>query len=516
MSTPAVAGAAPAPITGGLLAFITFILGMGSFMNILDLSIANVSVPSIAGDLGVSYTQGTWVITSYAVSEAVLLPMTGWLALRFGQVNMFSTATLLFTFASLLCGLAPSFEFLVAARVLQGMVGASMIPLSQTLLTTIYPPQKRGMALGLWSMTTVLAPVVGPLAGGWLTENYSWHWVFLINLPVGLAVAFFARLILKPYESPRRNLPIDYVGLILLAVGVGAMQIVLDKGHELDWFESNFILALTTLSIIALSFFIVWELTAEHPIVDLSLFARRNFLVGALCLLIGSMAFFGIVVTLPLWLQSFQGYTPFWAGKVVAFGGILAIIMGPIVGANIQRVDARAVATFGFVFSAAVSFYSTRFTPDVDYWTVTLTRFAMGLGISCFFMPLVTINLSGLEGRQIAAASGLSSFMRNLGSSFGTAVLVTLWSDRATLHQSQLVEHITDYSIITQQSLSQLSSMGLSHTAGLAYINALIQPQAYLLATNDILLLSGFMMLSLVLIIWWAKPPFTVKGGRGH
>ena len=508
--------AAPIPsMPAGKLALTTFVLGLGSFMNILDLSIANVSVPSIAGDLAVGYTQGTWVITSYAVSEAVMLPMTGWLVQRFGQVRMFVMATLLFTLASLLCGVAPSFEFLVFARVLQGIVGASMIPLSQTLLTAIYPPQKRGFALGMWSITTVLAPVIGPLAGGWLTENLTWHWVFLINLPVGIAVASLANILVKSYETPKRKVPVDYVGLVLLAFGVGAMQIVLDKGHELDWFESGFIATLTAISVIALTLFVIWELTDEHPIVDLRLFARRNFLVGAVCLMVGSMAFFGIVVTLPLWLQSFQGYTPFWAGKVVAFGGVLALMMGPIVGGNIHRIDARAIATFGFVVSALVSFWSTRFTPDVDFWSVALTRLAMGLGISCFFLPLVTINLSGLEGRQIAAASGLSSFMRNLGSSFGTAVMVTLWSDRATLHQSQLVEHITRYSPTTQQTLDTLnSSLGLSQTAGLAWINSTLQPQAYLLATNDIMLLSGLMMLSLVLVIWWAKPPFTIKAAR--
>jgi DHA2 family multidrug resistance protein len=498
----------------GTLALTTLVLGLGSFMNILDLSIANVSVPSISGNLGVSYTQGTWVITSYAVSEAIMLPMTGWLAQRFGQVRMFVMATLLFTLASLLCGMAPSFEVLVAARVLQGMVGASMIPLSQTLLTTIYPPDKRGLALGLWSMTTVLAPVVGPLAGGWLTENFSWHWVFLINLPVGLSVALLANILVKDYESPRRKVPVDYVGLVLLAIGVGAMQIVLDKGNELDWFGSSFIVTLMIISVVSLSLFVAWELTEEHPVVDLHLFARRNFLVGAVSLMVGSMAFFGIVVTLPLWLQSFQGYTPFWAGKVVAFGGVLALMMGPIVGANIHRIDARAIATFGFVVSALVSFWSTRFTPEVDFWSVALTRLFMGIGISCFFLPLVTINLSGLEGRQVASASGLSSFMRNLGSSFGTAVMVTLWSHRATVHQAQLVEHVTAYSQPTQQTLTQLGALGLSQQGGLAWINGTIQAQAYLMATNDLMWLSGLMMLSLVLLIWWAKPPFTIRSGR--
>ncbi|MCB1796999.1 MAG: DHA2 family efflux MFS transporter permease subunit, partial [Candidatus Competibacteraceae bacterium] len=230
-----------------------------------------------------------------------------------------------------------------SARVMQGMVGASMIPLSQTLLTSIYPPQRRGLALGLWSMTTVLGPIIGPLAGGWLTENLSWHWIFLINLPLGIIVASLVAMLFRGRETPRRNSPVDFVGLGLLVVGIGTLQILLDKGNELDWFGSSFIIGLACLAAIALAFFIVWELTDAHPVVDLRLFGRRNFAIGVTCLMVGSIAFFGTVVVLPLWLQSYQGYTPLWAGKVIAFGGVLALLLGPVVGANIHRIDARAV-----------------------------------------------------------------------------------------------------------------------------------------------------------------------------
>jgi DHA2 family multidrug resistance protein len=450
------------------------------------------------------------------VSEAIMMPLTGWLAQRFGQVRMFVMATLLFTLASVLCGLAPNFPVLVAARVLQGVFGASMVPLSQALLTSLYPPHRRGMALGLWSMTTILAPIVGPLAGGWLTEAFSWHWVFLINLPFGVLVAMASWNMLKDKETATRKIPVDYVGLALLAIGVGALQILLDKGNELDWFGSGIVIALACVSFVAIAFFIAWELTDEHPVVELRLFARRNFAIGSICMMLGSMAFFGTVVLIPLWLQTFQGYTALWAAKVVAFGGVLALMLGPVVGANIHRVDARLVATIGFTVFALVAFWSSGFTPDVDYWTVAVSRLLMGIGISCFFLPIITINLSGLHPSQIASASGLSSFMRNLGSSFGTAVMVSLWDHEAIIHHADMVEHVTDFDQPSIDYLAALRSAGLSAEQALAALDNTINSQAFLMATDDVLWISGVVMLCLIAPIWLARPPFTVRAGGGH
>lgn len=494
---------------GGTLALATFALGLGAFMNILDLTITNVSVPSIAGDLGVSFTQGTWAITSYAVAEAIMLPLTGWLAQRFGAVRMFVSATLAFTLASLFCGLAFTFPMLLGARVMQGVVGASMIPLSQSLLTNAYPPQKRGLALGLWSMTTILGPIAGPLAGGWLTENLSWHWIFLINLPFGLIVASLVAFLFRGRETPRRRTPVDFVGLSLLIIGIGTLQIMLDKGNELDWFSSPFIIGLAAISGMALAFFVAWELTDDHPIVDLHLFGRRNFAVGVTCLMLGSVAFFGTVVVMPLWLQSYHGYTPLWAGKVIAFGAMLSLFLGPLVGANIHRIDARIVATFGFITFALVSFWSARFTPDVDFWTLALTRMSMGIGISCFFIPLVTINLSGLGPHQIPAAAGLQNFMRNLGSSFGTAIMTALWDHKGIEHHARLVEHVTAYNPLATRYLEQLQATGLSAEQALMQLDRTITTQAYLLSTNAVMFISGMLMIGLIGLIWWAKPPFT-------
>jgi DHA2 family multidrug resistance protein len=515
-SGAAAAPAPPPPMTGAPLALVTAVLGFGSFMNILDMSIANVSVPTIAGDLGVSYSQGTWVITSYAVSEAIMMPLTGWLALRFGQVRMFVAATLLFTLASLLCGLAPNFPLLVGARVLQGVFGAAMLPLSQALMVSIYPPQKRGMALGLWIMTTILAPIVGPLVGGWLTETFSWRWIFLINLPFGIVVAMLSWQLLQARESERRKLPVDYVGLILLTIGIGTLQILLDKGNELDWFASGTIIALAVTSFVALAFFVAWELTEEHPVVDLHLFGRGNFAIGSACLMLGSMAFFGGVVLIPLWLQTFQGYTALWAGKVAAFGGVLSIFLSPLIGANIHRVDARIFATIGFTVFALVSFWSSNFTPDVDYWTVALSRLLMGIAASCFFLPLVSINLSGLLPSQMASASGLSGFMRNLGASFGTAMMVSMWDHRAIGHHAGMVEHVTPFDPAATAYVDTLTALGLDTRQALATLDNTINVQGFLMATNDMQIVGGLLMLALIVPIWFARPPFTVEAGEAH
>ncbi len=511
--------AQPNTLSGIKLVAATFALGLGSFMNILDLTIVNVAVPTIAGDFAATPTEGTWIITSYSVAEGIMLPLAGFLAGRFGEVRTFVAATLLFTLASLLCAMSASFPMLLSSRVMQGVFGASMIPLSQTLITSIFPPHQRGLALGLWAMTTVIAPIVGPLTGGWLTDNVTWHWIFLINLPVGLLVGISAAILLAGrdvIQPGRRHQKIDWIGLALLIVGIGSLQILLDKGNELDWFNSSTIVTLAVFAALGLLVFVVWELGEPAPLVDLSLFRQRNFVVGAVCLLLGSIAFFGVIVIIPLWLQLFQGYTAFWAGKTVAFGGVLAFILGPIIGANIGRVDARAITTFGFVVFALVGYWSAQFTPDIDYWTVALSRLFMGIGISCFFLPLITIILSGLPAERIAAASGVSNLMRNLGISFGTAITTWLWNNGATRNHAQLMENIHDYNPAVSDYLERLRQLGMPDAAAHAYLENMITIQSYTLATDQILTVSATLMLSLVTLVWWAKPPFVVRRGGGH
>ncbi len=509
----------PPPVLSGIrLVAATLALGLGSFMNILDLTIVNVAVPTIAGDFAATPTEGTWVITSYSVAEAILLPLAGFLAGRFGEVRTFVAATLLFTLASLLCATSVSFPMLLASRVMQGVFGASMIPLSQTLITTIFPPHQRGLALGLWATTTVIAPIVGPLTGGWLTDNISWHWIFLINLPVGLMVGIGVAFLLAGRDTidpAKRHQKIDWAGLALLIVGIGSLQVLLDKGNELDWFNSSTIITLAIFAAIGLVTFVVWELGETAPLVDLYLFTHRNFVVGAVSLLLGAIAFFGVIIISPLWLQVVQGYTAFWAGKTVALGGVFAFILGPIIGANINRIDARAITTFGFIVFAGVGYWSAGFTPDIDYWSVALSRLFMGIGISCFFLPVITISLSGLPAERIAAASGITNLMRNLGISFGTAITTWLWNSQATRNHAVLMESIHAYNPSLNEYLAHLRQLGMTDEGAHAYLENVITVQSYTLATDQILAISATLMLSLVMLIWWAKPPFVASRG-GH
>ena len=320
------------PLEGAKLVIGTIAVSLAVFMNVLDTSIANVSIPSISGDLGVASDQGTWVITSFAVANAISVPLTGWLTQRFGQVRLFLSSIVLFVIASWLCGLAPTLPFLLAARVLQGAVAGPMIPLSQTLLLASYPRAKAPMALSMWSMTTLIAPVAGPILGGWISDNISWPWIFYVNIPVGIVAAIATFAIFRERDSAIRKAPIDTVGLALLVIWVGSLQIMLDKGKDLDWFNSTTIVVLTLVAVIALAFFIVWELTAEHPVVDLSLFKLRNFTGGTVALSIGYGLYFGNLVLLPLWLQTDIGYTATDAGLVMAPVGVFAILLSPVTG----------------------------------------------------------------------------------------------------------------------------------------------------------------------------------------
>src|SRR4051812_38889410 len=343
------ASSAPtAPLTGGRLALGTVALSLATFMNVLDTSIANVSLSAIAGDLGVSPEQGTWVITSFGVANAISLPLTGWLTQRYGQVRLFTASILLFVLASLACAMAPSIELLILFRIIQGAVAGPMIPLSQTLLMASYPKERAGSALAMWSITTLVAPVIGPVLGGWLTDNFAWPWIFYINVPVGILAAGATWLLYKDRDSVRRKLPVDAVGVGLLVVWVGALQVMLDKGKDLDWFHSGTIVVLALVAVLGLALFLAWELTDEHPVVDLRLFARRNFTMGTMAISLGYGAFFGNVVLLPLWLQQYAGYTATLAGMVMAPVGILAIIGAPIVGRNLTRWDSRIVASVAF------------------------------------------------------------------------------------------------------------------------------------------------------------------------
>lgn len=496
----------PPPLSGYRLVVTTVALSLGTFMNVLDTTIANVSIPAISGDLGVSPSQGTWVITSFAVANAIAVPLTGWLSTRFGSVRLFVTAVLLFVLASLLCALAPSMPLLVTARVIQGAVAGPMIPLSQALLLQSYPREKYAMALAAWSMTTLVAPVLGPILGGVLTDNLSWPWIFYINVPVGLLAAGLSWNMLKHRESPTKRLPIDAVGLGLLVLWVGSLQIMLDKGRELDWFQSQEIILLGVVALVGFCFFLAWELTAQHPIVDLTLFMGRNFSVGTLSVSLGYLLFFGNVVLMPLWLQQYLGYTATMAGLVTAPIGLLALLLSPVVGRIMPYTDPRRLATIAFLVFAFVSYMRAGFYLQVDVSTVVLPQVIQGIAMATFFIPLVGLSLSGLDHSRIPSASGLTNFARITAGAFGASLTTTLWDNRAGLHHAQLTEHITVYSPATAHTLGVLGRVGLDHGQSLALIERQINSQAYMLAANDIFMLSAWLFLLLTGVVWLARP----------
>ncbi|WP_374408428.1 DHA2 family efflux MFS transporter permease subunit [Hydrogenophaga sp.] len=510
-------GRAPAfaPLQGGQLVLGTVALSLATFMNVLDTSIANVSIPAISGDMGVSPSQGTWVITSFAVANAISVPLTGWLTQRFGQVRLFVMSVLLFVVASWLCGLAPNIATLIAFRVLQGLVAGPMIPLSQTLLLASYPPAKAGMAMAMWGMTVLVAPVAGPLLGGWITDNIAWPWIFYINIPVGIFAAALTWSIYHKRDPGPRRVPLDTIGLVLLVLFVGALQIMIDKGKELDWFESGEIVTLAVVSVVSFMFFLAWELTDKHPIVDLRLFARRNFVTGTLSLSVAYGLFFGNVVLLPLWLQQFMGYTATWAGLATAPVGLLAIVLSPWVGKNVSRIDPRRLATVAFVGFGLVLWMRSHFNTQADFMTILIPTLLQGAAMAFFFIPLQAIVFSGLPPEQMPSAAGLSNFVRITAGAVGTSLFTTLWENRAAMHHAQLVEAIHPGSPTATATIAQLMAGGLTREQALTSIDRLVNQQAFTLAVTDLFYLSSAMFFVLVLVIWTSKPVRGAGGGGG-
>ena len=518
------AGAAPssvaavpphAPLHGTDLVLGTLALSLATFMNVLDSSIANVSIPAIAGDLGVSPAQGTWVITSFGVANAISVPLTGWLTQRFGAVRLFTMSVLLFVLTSWLCGFASSLEALVVFRVAQGLVAGPLIPLSQTLLLASYPRAKAGTALALWGMTTLVAPVVGPLAGGWITDNVSWPWIFYINVPVGLVAAALTWSIYKKRDTPIRKLPIDTVGLSLLVLWVGALQLMLDKGKELDWFASNQIIVLAIVAVVAFAVFVVWELTDEHPVVDLSLFSGRNFGFGSLAMAIAYGLFFANIVLLPLWLQQWMGYTATAAGMALAPVGLLAILLTPLVGRKIAVWDPRIMASCAFVGFALVLYLRSQFTTDTDFMHIMIPTIMQGAAVSFFFIPLTTLTLAGLTPDRIPAAAGLSNFTRITAGAMGTSIATTLWADRAAMHHAHLTEPLVQGQGTFAATMDMLRSAGMSAEQVMWQINRMIDQQAYTRAADDIYLVSSGLFLLLIAMLWLTRRPARAPTGAG-
>jgi DHA2 family multidrug resistance protein len=507
------AGRAAQPLTGAALIGAAVVLSLANFMVVLDTTIANVSVPHIAGGLAVSPSQGTWVITSYSVAEAITVPLTGWLVQRFGGVKVFLFAMLGFGLFSMLCGLAPSFSMLVAFRVLQGLCGGPIMPTSQTLLLTIFPKERAGQALGIWSMTVVVGPIAGPLLGGTISDTIGWSWIFFINIPVALAVAFGAWTLLRTHDTPTRRVPVDYVGLGLLIVWVGALQIMLDKGKELEWFASTTIVGLAIVAAIGFLSFLIWEITSDNPIVNLRVFRHRGFVVGVITLSVTFGAFFSTVVLIPLWLQTSIGYTATWAGYASAFNGVLAVVMSPIAAKLMGKIDLRALISFGVAGIGMVGLLRSHFTTDITFWGVAITFLAQGFFLPFFFVPTTALTLSSVRPEETASAAGLSNFLRTCGAAFATSIMTTAWDNIGTEKRGQMVGRLNEVG----QTANSLSAQGLSHDQAIGQVDRLVQVQSTMLATNQLFLISTLLFLFAASVIWMApKPKGPAPAGGGH
>lgn len=490
--------------TGIIIA--TIALSIGSFMNVLDSTIVNVSLSHIAGDFAIAPSQGTWVITSYAVSEAIFLVLIGWLTKRLGIVRQYIGATLLFTLASILCGIAPTFEFLLCARVFQGVVGASMIPLSQTLMLSIYPKEKKSLAMGIWSMTVIVAPILGPIIGGWITDQLSWRWCFYINLPFGV---FSSAIVYKLFKERMREekiekVPIDIIGLVFLTLGVGSLQLLLDKGNDLDWFSSNFIIILAIISVISLICLGIWEWNHKNPVVKIRLYGNRNFLIASICLFISLSIYFSSVVTIPMWLQNYMGYNSTQSGLTVASSGVAILMVTPFLGMNLQKLDSRKVIALGFFIFSLVSIFGANYNPEITQGYISRNRFFSGFGLGLFFMPLSLLALSEVSDSDIASASGLFNFVKNLGNSVATSLSVNYWNDRQAINHQSIIESVNTGNTNFLQWMDMLSG---TTAEKLETLDRIISNQAAIMGINDMMVLSGIGMLILIPVVFLAKKP---------
>lgn len=504
---PSTGVTAPAPLTGARFVLGTFAVALATFMNVLDSSIANVAIPTLSGNLGVSIDEGTWVITLFAAANAVSIPLTGWLTQRIGQVKLFVWAILLFVLSSAACGLAPNLPVLLAARIVQGAVAGPLVPLSQALLLASYPKEKSSSALALWAMTATVGPIAGPALGGWITDSYSWSWIFYINVPVGLFAAGAIWAIYRDRETPARRLPIDKVGLLSLIAWVASLQIMLDKGRDLDWFNSPVIWVLTIVAAVSFLFFLIWEFTEEKPIVNLRLLAGRNFAGGTVAISVAYAIFFANLVLLPQWIQGFLGYRAVDAGLVTAPLGIFAVILAPVLGKIMPRSDTRVLATLAFLGFAGVFFLRSNYTTGVDPYTLVLPTLLQGIPTALFFTPLTAIILSGLPADKIPAAAGLSNFVRIFAGAVGTSLLSNGWNDRTVLHHARLVERTSAENPAFVAGIGHLqTALDAGAPKATAFFEASLNAQATMLGLNDIFWVSAVIFIVIIPLIWVTKP----------
>ena len=486
---------------------------LATFMEVLDTSIANVALPHIAGGLSAGQDESTWVLTSYLVSNAIVLPLSGWLSSIVGRKHFYMGCVFLFTVSSFLCGLAPNLEALIIFRILQGIGGGGLQPSEQAILADTFPPSKRGMAFAVYGIAVVMAPAIGPTLGGWITDNFTWRWIFFVNIPVGiLSLLLTSRLIQDPPYFRRRKLSetrIDYIGLGFVALGLGCLQIVLDKGQRDDWFESHFIAVLFVIAVTSLIFVVIWEWQQKDPIVDLHLFRDRTFAISNLLMFMLGFALLGSTVLLPLFLQTLLGYTAELSGLALMPGGFMIMVLMPLVGFLLSRVDARYLLFFGLGILSLSLFNMTRFNLGIDFQTATLARLFQAAGLAFLFVPINTAAYSYLPREKNNAASGLMNLARNIGGSVGISFVTTMLDRRTQKHTADLMSHLTSANVQFQAMLrgiaSSLESRGMAPATAMKQAYGIMQGnverQATMLSYIDNFFILGCVIMALVPVL---------------
>jgi MFS transporter, DHA2 family, multidrug resistance protein len=493
---------------------ITLTVMLPTLIEIIDTSVVNVSLDHIRGSLSAGIDESTWTITSYLVSNAIIIPMTGWLSRVFGRKRYLIISIITFTISSFLCGAAWSLQSLVVFRILQGIGGGALQPLSQSILLETFPPRQHGIAMAAFGVGIMFGPIIGPLLGGWITDNWSWHWIFFINVPIGIiSVLLTMVFITDPPYMKRMRLKIDYWGLALLAVGLGCLQIVLDKGQQENWFSSSFIVWLSVISVVSMISFVIAELLAKNPIVNLKAFKNVSFSTGNLVMFMGFFNLFASIVLLPIYLQTLMGYTSFLAGFVLGPGGIATLISLPLAGALVNKVNPKALLAFGITVNAYATYLMSNFSLSADFYTVIWPRIVLGVGMGFFFIPLTTMTMSGIKKEDMGNASAIYNLLRNLGGSFGVAFVTTILSRRDQFHQSRLIEHLTPfdrtYQALSERTTQLLQFRGLGDSqatnGGLGVMYRELLRQASMLSFNDAFHLVSIMMICILPLVFFMK-----------
>jgi MFS transporter, DHA2 family, multidrug resistance protein len=499
---------------------------LATFMEVLDTSVANVALPHIAGSLSATVDESTWVLTSYLVANAIILPMGGWFSMLLGRKRFYMICVALFTVSSFLCGIAPTLGFLILFRVLQGIGGGALQPMAQAILVESFPREKQGMAMAVYGMGVV----IGPTLGGWITDNFSWHWIFFINIPVGiLSLVMTSSLIHDPPYLVRRALSsihLDYVGFGLLALGLGSLEIVLDEGQRNDWFGSNFIVTFSIVTAICLVSVVVWELRQKTPIIDFHILKERNYALATLSMLVLGFVLYGSTTLLPLFLQTLLGYTAMLSGMVLSPGGVVILFCMPLVGFLLRKIEARWLVMFGVGISTLGLLRMAHFTLQIDYGTAVWGRIVQSLGLAFLFVPISTVAFARIPKERTNYATGLFNLARNIGGSSGIATITTLLSRRAQYHQNVLVSHMTPYDPAYQNALANTAAA--LHAGGVSTPDAAVKAQGMLygtllkqssmLAFSDAFWIMGMLFLAIIPLMFFLKKTSPAQGpiATGH